>query len=137
MVGISERNEQKQELARIGYSLKYIDEWQPKTTLYRHKAALNSEGEVSGAIGSYVENVPGSPDYVLRKAKIGLFPWMPGDSCTCKWCLERRQSGEPVGQVSQDTSGAAGEEGVEEGVPATPISRKRESGQKGPYYQAS
>ena len=137
MAGITERNQIKNELVGMGYSLKYIDEWQPKTRLYRHKAAYSVTGTMMEGVGTFISNVPGSPDYVLRKAKIGLFPWTPSDSCTCRWCLESRQPGEPIQQVSQDTSGVAGGQGVEEGAPAAPISRRRESGQTGPYYQAS
>ena len=93
MVGITERNEQKKELVALGYSLKYIDDWQPKTTLYRHKEAFNTDGVVSGTIGSTIENLPGNPSYVLPKAKIGLFTWPPSETCECRWCIERRTSG--------------------------------------------
>jgi len=88
VTGITERNKMKMELANLGYSLKYIDDWQPKTTLYRHKKAYNNEGDVTDDIGTSVSNVPGNPDYVLRKARIGLFPWKPNESCECKWCQE-------------------------------------------------
>jgi hypothetical protein len=87
VTGITERNQMKTELANLGYSLKYIDDWQPKTTLYRHRPAYNDEGEVTDAIGTAVRNVPGNPDYVLRKARIGLFPWMPDEKCECRWCV--------------------------------------------------
>jgi hypothetical protein len=90
MAGITDRNRQKNELAGIGYSLRYIDEWQPKARLYRHKAAYNVEGVMMEDVGTYVDNVPGNPDYVLRKAKIGLFPWLPSAECSCKWCGERQ-----------------------------------------------
>ena len=86
--GITERNKLKQELAGLGYSLKYIDEWSPKTRLYRHKASYNVVGEVMDDVGTYMDNVPGNPDYVQRKAKIGLFTWKPGPECQCKWCAE-------------------------------------------------
>jgi hypothetical protein len=88
MVGITERNKQKLELANAGFAMKYIDDWQAKTTLYRHKPSYNNEGEISGAVGTAITGVPGNPDYVLRKAKIGLFPWKPGPECDCKWCRE-------------------------------------------------
>ena len=88
MVGITERNKQKLELANAGFSMKYIDDWQSKTTLYRHKPSYNNEGEISGAVGAVITGVPGNPDYVLRKAKIGLFPWKPAESCECQWCRE-------------------------------------------------
>ena len=88
MAGITERNKMKDELINLGYSMRYIDEWQPKTTLYRHKPSLNVEGEVVMDTGTPVTGVPGNPDYVLKKAKIGLFPWKPGVSCDCKWCID-------------------------------------------------
>ena len=81
MVGITERNKQKLELANSGFSLRYIDEWQPKTTLYRHKASYNIQGELVRDVGTSIVGVPGNPDYVLRKARIGLFPWKPNESC--------------------------------------------------------
>ena len=89
VTGITERNKMKTELAGIGYSLKYINDWQPKITLYRHTASLNTEGEVIRDIGTAISGVPGNPDYVLRKSKIGLFQWPPSDTCDCQWCKVR------------------------------------------------
>ena len=96
MVGITERNQQRLELANTGFTLRYIDEWQAKTTLYRHKPSYTLRGEISEDVGSAVTGVPGNPDYVLRKSKIGLFPWKPGNECLdrqpifgCQWCRER------------------------------------------------
>ena len=88
MAGITERNAQRIELANSGFTMDYIDEWQPKTTLYRHKASLTVSGEISQGVGTAVRQVPGNPDYVLKKAKIGLFPWKPGSECSCQWCSE-------------------------------------------------
>ena len=82
----------KKELVDIGYSLKYMDEWQPKTTLYRHKPALDIKGNIVFDVGTFIENVPGSPDYTLKKAKIGLFQWPPSDSWEGRWCKERLAS---------------------------------------------
>jgi hypothetical protein len=89
VTGITERNKIKVELVNLGYSMKYIDEWQPKTTLYRHKEAFNTEGAITDAIGTSVVNVPGNPDYVLSKSRIGLFTWEPGEDCECQWCVNR------------------------------------------------
>ena len=89
MAGIMERNQQKAELATLGYSLKYIDDWPPKTTLYRHKPSYNIDGVIVEDIGTTAPNVPGNPDYVLSKARIGLFPWPPSITCECKWCVGR------------------------------------------------
>ena len=88
MANITERNKQKVDLANAGFAMKYIDDWQAKTVLFRHKASVNSEGKISGAVGTTITGVPGNPDYVLRKSKIGLFPWKPEESCTCQWCRE-------------------------------------------------
>ena len=82
----------KKELVEIGYSLKYMDEWQPKTTLYRHKPGLDTQGNIAFDVGTFIENVPGSPDYTLKKAKIGLLQWKPSDTCECRWCKERAAS---------------------------------------------
>jgi hypothetical protein len=101
MVGITERNRQKDELASIGFSLKYIDEWQPKTTLYRHKPSYTVSGEIAADVGTAVAGVPGSPDYVLRKSKDGLFAWPPSGTCECKWCIETRASN--VGPIVTDS----------------------------------
>ena len=89
MAGITERNKQKLELVNNGFSLGYMDEWQPKVTLYRHKANYSVGGRIDQEVGTTVQGVPGNPDYVLRKAKIGLFPWPPSDDCECQWCTER------------------------------------------------
>jgi len=87
MAGITERNQQKLELVNQGFSMRYIDEWQPKATLYRHKPSYTVDGEISEEVGSTTAGVPGNPDYVLRKAKIGLFPWKPSNECECRWCI--------------------------------------------------
>ena len=102
MAGITERNQQKMELVNSGFSLRYIDEWQPKTTLYRHKPSLNLEGEVVMDIGTPLMGVPGNPDYVLRKARIGMFPWKPGVSCDCKWCKDSYVEPVPEPEVDSD-----------------------------------
>jgi hypothetical protein len=128
MAGITERNRQKNELASIGFSLKYIDEWQPKTTLYRHKPSYNVDGEIAEDVGTSVKGVPGSPDYVLRKAQIGLFPWMPSDSCTCRWCVQRDPVPQPVAQSAEKVA----EKVVEED--RFPRRGKRRTG---PWFQQS
>ena len=102
VTGITERNKMKQELAGLGYSLSYIDDWQAKTRLYRHKPAYNTQGEISDVVGTYVDNVPGNPDYVLRKARIGLFPWKPSESCECKWCKDSYEEPQPEPEVNSE-----------------------------------
>ena len=102
MAGITERNQQKMELVNSGFSMRYIDEWQPKTTLYRHKASMNIQGEVVRDIGTTVTGVPGNPDYVLRKSKIGLFPWKPSESCECRWCRDSYVEPQPEPEVNSE-----------------------------------
>ena len=102
MAGITERNQQKMELVNTGFSMRYIDEWQAKTVLYRHKASLNVQGEVVRDVGTALTGVPGNPDYVLRKAKIGLFPWKPGVSCDCKWCKDSYVEPVPEPEVNSE-----------------------------------
>ena len=108
-----ERTELRQELVGQGYSWNYIDEWQPKVTLHRHRATYNPNGEVVHDVGSKLENLPGNPDYVSRKARIGLFPWPPSVNCTCHWCAR--------------TSAAKAEAREARRVPKNP----------GPYYDAN
>mgnify|MGYP005833863433 FL=1 len=107
MAGITERNQQRIELANTGFSMSYIDEWQPKTTLYRHKASFSLSGEIVMAVGTAVKGVPGNPDYVLRKARIGLFPWKPNASCECKWCRESFTEAEVMVKVAEETLDSA------------------------------
>ena len=122
MAGITERNQQKIELANNGFTLRYIDEWQPKTTLYRHKPSYNIDGEMTADVGTTVNGVPGSPDYVLRKSKIGLFPWPPSNVCTCRWCVASAPFPEkPEMKDSEDPKS----------------SRGRGSWKPGPYFQAN
>ena len=47
-----ERTELRTELVGQGYSWEYIDEWQPKTTLYRHRELKNPQGEVVHGVGA-------------------------------------------------------------------------------------
>ena len=89
MVTTSERQKQRKELGEAGYAWDYVDGWQPKTNLYRHAPGLSATGETVFPVGSLVKGVPGSPDYVLRKARIGMFQRPPGDTCECRWCVER------------------------------------------------
>ena len=62
MVTTKERTEIRAELVGQGYSWEYIDGWQPKITLYRHREIKNGE-EVVSPVGTKVENLPGNPFY--------------------------------------------------------------------------
>ena len=90
MVNLSDRQRMRSELVAVGYSWEYIDEWQPKTTLYRHTPGLDINGNEVFPVGSAIKGVPGSPAYVLRKSRIGMFPFLPGDTCECRWCSANR-----------------------------------------------
>ena len=118
-----ERTDLRQELVGQGYSWEYIDEWPAKTTLYWHRD--NGAKEV----GSKVSGVPGSPDYVSRKARIGLLQWPPSEACTCKWCVERRgtQQGTVVASV----------EGTEPPPVSDESSSRRGSKRFGPHLEQS
>ena len=98
MVSFRDRKQTREELVGAGYSWEYLDTWQAKTVLYRHADGLNVDGAVVHPYGSTVEGVPGNPDYVLSKAKIGFFPYRPKEQCYCKWCVER------VVKIDRDSS---------------------------------
>ena len=85
-----ERTELRDELVGQGYSWEYIDDWQPKITLYRHAIKMSPSGEVISPAGTAVKGLPGNPDYVARKAKLGMLPYLPSDTCICRWCAESR-----------------------------------------------
>ena len=82
-----ERSELRDELVGQGYSWEYVDEWQPKTTLYLHRAKTDQNGTEVTPIGTKIAGVPGNPDYVARKARIGMLPYPPSDTCECRWCV--------------------------------------------------
>ena len=85
-IGTRERIELRDELTSQGYHWDYIDEWQPKVTLYRHRALVSPSGDVVSQVGTALHNLPGNPDYVSKKTRIGLFTWPPSPTCSCRWC---------------------------------------------------
>jgi hypothetical protein len=101
MVGITDRNRKRLELVSAGYTLGRIDEDRPRTILYRHKPSYNTDGGISQEIGSTSEGVPGTPDYILRKARIGLFERPPSENCECRWCVERNVVVNPVTEAGE------------------------------------
>ena len=103
MVTTKERTEIRAELVGQGYSWEYIDGWQPKITLYRHREIKNGE-EVVSPVGTKLENLPGNPDYVLRKSKLGLLPYPPSDTCECRWCEVRAVKIETEGKEVKEES---------------------------------
>jgi hypothetical protein len=121
-----ERTELRQELVGQGYSWEYIDEWQPKVSLYRHRAMVSPSGEIVSQVGTKLMNLPGSPDYVSRKARQGLYPWPPSDTCSCRWCGERKKVGE---------SYASAESSQPDSTPGPSTPRGRGTRQMGPYFQ--
>jgi|TARA_Y100000310_G_scaffold234127_1_gene237065 hypothetical protein len=118
-----ERTDLRQELVSSGYSWDYIDEWPSKTTLYWHRD--NGVKEV----GQAVSGVPGNPDYVSRKARIGLLQWPPSEACTCRWCMERKRDPDtsPDEKIDEVESSSSSQEKV---------SPKR-SRSFGPHFQQS
>ena len=86
MVTTRDRQDLRQELVSRGYSWEYVDEWQPKVTLYRHAALLNASGEEIKPAGTAVKGLPGNPDYALKKSRLGMLPFPPSDTCSCRWC---------------------------------------------------
>ena len=104
MVTTKDRVELREELVAQGYSWEYVDGWQPKITLYRHTRKLNPTGDVVDDVGSKVANLPGNPDYVLKKAKLGMFPYPPSDTCECRWCSVRQVNDVPATEPEEEPS---------------------------------
>ena len=123
-----ERTELRTELVGQGYSWEYIDEWQPKTTLYRHRELKNPQGEVVHGVGAVVSGVPGNPDYTSRKARQGLLQWPPSDTCTCVWCRNRREASTVAPVSTTESTGEAEEPKVR------PSGRKDKGAPVGPYF---
>lgn len=90
VTGISERNRLRAELVSLGYTLSYINDWTPKTALYRHAPGYNTDGDIVFDVGTVLHGVPGNPDYVRKKANLGQFIWPPSDTCECRWCIAGR-----------------------------------------------
>ena len=111
MVTTKERTEIRAELVSQGFSWEYVDEWQPKITLYRHAAILSESGVIVSPVGTKIVNLPGNPDYVLRKARLGMFPYLPGDTCECRWCVAR-QVNDPEAELEPEKVAKATEEFV-------------------------
>ena len=124
---MQEYNKVKNELMGLGYSMRYVDEWQPKTRLYRHKAAYNVDGDLTDEVGTYTDNVPGDPRYLLRKARIGMFGFPPSETCTCKWCNENNET-----QVAVKTEVV--KVAPESGAPVAPIGRGKR--RMGPHFKS-
>ena len=123
-----ERTELRTELVGQGYSWEYIDEWQPKTTLYRHRELKNPQGEVVHGVGAVVSGVPGNPDYISRKARQGLLRWPPSDTCTCRWCTYSREASTAAPVSTTESTGKAEEPKVQ------PSGKRNRGPQVGPYF---
>ena len=106
-----ERSELRDELVGQGYSWEYVDEWQPKTNLYLHRAKTDQNGTEVTPIGTKIAGVPGNPDYVARKARIGMLPYPPSDTCECKWCSISNERADKV-TGSEETSDEESSESV-------------------------
>ena len=111
-LGMQEYNKVKNELVGLGYSMRYVNEWQPKIRLYRHKPAYNIEGDLTDEVGTHGDNVPGEPRYLLRKAQMGLFGFPPSETCECSWCQERQAEGAAEAALEPATAGTGTKKGV-------------------------
>ena len=130
-IGMQEYNKIKNELMGLGYSMRYVDEWQPKTRLYRHKAAYNADGDLTDEVGTYTDNVPGDPRYLLRKARIGMFGFPPSETCTCKWC---KWSKPLLDESRRAAKAEVVEAAPEPGATVAPI--RRGNRRLGPHYKS-
>ena len=84
-----ERSELKRELAKMGIKGDYLNGWQPREDLWRHKPGLNNFGKEVFRAGAVVANQPSLWDHKLRMAVRGILPWKPNALCQCKACRER------------------------------------------------
>jgi hypothetical protein len=84
-----QRQAVRAELVSYGYSWQYVDSWAPKLTLYWHRPQLNTEGQMVKPIGTVLPMQPGNPEHAAKKARMGLLPWPPNETCQCKACRER------------------------------------------------
>ena len=128
---MQEYNKVKNELMGLGYSMRYVDECQPKTRLYRHKAAYNVDGDLTDEVGTYTDNVPGDPRYLLRKARIGMFGFPPSETCTCKWC---KWSKPLLDESRRAAKAEVVEAAPEPGATVAPI--RRGNRRLGPHYKS-
>ena len=84
-----ERQQLKRELGKLGIRGEYLEGWQPREDLWRHKPGLNNFGKEVKPVGSVVANQPSDWDHKLRLAVRGTLPWRPTRDCQCKACRER------------------------------------------------
>ena len=100
-----ERTELRKELVGQGYSWEFIDEPHSKITLYRHAATMTPSGDIVSSVGTAVKGLPSTPDYALRKAKLGMLPYPPSESCTCEWCANGKPKSQdiPVPEKEDDS----------------------------------
>jgi len=86
---LAERNRLKAELRKMGIKGEYLDSWQPREDLWRHKPQLNNNGKEIKPAGAVVPNQPSDLDHKMRLAIRGILPWKPDKTCMCKGCRER------------------------------------------------
>jgi hypothetical protein len=102
MVTTSERTRLREELVGQGYSWEYVDGWPPKINLYRHAPIMSESGNIITPVGTKVVNLPGNPDYVMRKSRLGMLPYPPSETCVCRWCAARNVHAEPVTETGKE-----------------------------------
>mgnify|MGYP005822751545 CR=1 FL=1 len=97
-----ERTDMRKELVSLGYAWEYVDEWPARISYYVHREVKNPRGAVVRTVGTEVVGLPGLPTYAKEKAKQGLFPWPPSETCPCSWCRRSREAtGEKISTPSE------------------------------------
>ena len=81
----------------------------PRSTGIRR--GLDVEGNEVFPVGSEVKGVPGNPDYVLRKARLGMYPYPPSDGCSCSWCSQRSQNTRALEAMKEENEYMCPEDG--------------------------
>lgn len=85
----AERSRLKEELGKLGIQGDYLESWQRREDLWRHRPQLNISGIESKPAGTVVPNQPSDMDHKYRLAVRGVLPWKPSRACACKACRER------------------------------------------------
>jgi hypothetical protein len=83
------RKEVEREWKKLGVPGNVLDTWQPRQNCWSHTPQLTPGGSIAKPAGTFMPNLPGNPDHAMRKARIGVLPWPPAETCRCKACRER------------------------------------------------
>jgi hypothetical protein len=88
-VNVKDRQRLKNELGKLGVPGDYLSSWPTKVDNWRHRPMRNTHGDILGPVGIAVPNQPGHPDSAVRRARHGILPTRPSESCMCKACRDR------------------------------------------------